>query len=399
MYLSKHIQETNYSPVRNIVPNLEAAVSRGVYVHQMHIGQPNIETPGIFFEGIKNYKGKIVKYTNSRGISELLDAFIDYYSQMGIEFTQNDILVTHGGSEALIFTISVICDPGDEVLVIEPYYSNYDSFLKMSSAKGVPIQLSSKNEYRLPGKNDIEAKITPRTKAVLFSNPNNPLGTVMSIDDMQIIRDIALKHSLYIIADEVYSQFVYDDTFYQSFLNMSGIDEHVILIDSISKHYSACGARIGVMASKNKEFIEQALKLCQARLCVSAIEQFASCSLIGKMPKYVNTVREKYIERRDLFCEKLSELDGVPFVFPRAAFYVFAELPIDNTEEFSKWILDEFQLNGETLSFAPGAGFYADDNHGKRHARFSFCATELDEIERSVEILKQGIAAYKEVKN
>jgi len=395
MDFSKKIMETKYSPIRSIVPNIEGAIARGVKVHQMHIGQPNIETPDSFLEGIKNYKGKIVKYTNSRGIAELLDAFVGFYTQMEIEFTQEDILVTHGGSEALIFTIATICNPGDEVLVPEPYYSNYDSFLKMSDAKAVPIQLSGENEYRLPSQEEIEAKITPRTKAILFSNPNNPLGTVMPLEDMQKIRSIAIKHNLYIIADEVYRQFVYDDCFYQSFLNMSGIDEHVILIDSLSKHYSVCGARIGIVASKNKEFIAQAFKLCQARLCVSAIEQFASCKLIGDMPEYMDTVRGIYKERRDLLCEKLSRIEGVTFVFPRAAFYLFAQLPVDDTEEFAKWLLDEFELNGETLSFAPGSGFYVNGEHGKHKARFSFCASELDEIARSAEILRRGIEAYK----
>lgn len=385
-----------YSPIRNIVPNLEAAISRGIFVHQMHIGQPNIETPDSFFEGIKSYEGKIVKYTNSRGTAELLDAFVNYYAQLDIEFSHDDLLVTHGGSEALIFTISAICSPGDEVLVIEPYYSNYDSFLKISSAKSVPIQLHGENQYKLPGRDVIEKKITPRTKAILLSNPNNPLGTVMSDEEMRTLRDIALKHNLFIIADEVYRQFVYDNVFYRSFLNMREISDHVILIDSISKHYSACGARIGIMASKNKEFIAQALKLCQARLCVSAIEQYASGNLIGKLPQYIDDVRRKYMERRDLFCGKLAEIGDVSFVFPHAAFYVFARLPIEDTVAFSKWMLDEFQLSGETLSFAPGDGFYVNPDHGKHHVRFSFCASELDEIERSVEILKQGIGAYRD---
>ena len=395
MDFSKKIMETNYSPVRYIVPNIEGAIARGVKVHQMHIGQPNIETPASFFEGLGNYGSKVVAYTNSRGISELLNAFARFYARLGINFAHENMLVTHGGSEALIFAISAICNPDDEILVPEPYYPNYDSFLKMSCAKGVPIQLSGKNDYRLPGREEIEAKITPRTKAILFSNPSNPLGTVMSLEEMEIVRDIALEFNLYIIADEVYRQFVYDDAFYQSFLNMEGIDENVILIDSLSKHYSVCGARIGLLASKNKDFIAQVFKLCQARLCVSAIEQYASARLIGDMPEYMANVRRKYKDRRDLFCKKLAEIEGLSFVFPRAAFYLFAELPVDDTDLFAKWLLDEFELNGETLSFAPGSGFYLDGIHGKNKARFSFCASELPEIERSVEILKRGIATYK----
>ena len=399
MDFSKKILETNYSPIRYIVPNIEGAIARGIKVHQMHIGQPNIETPASFFEGLKDYERKVVAYTNSQGLKELLDAYASFYAGLGIDFDHENMLITHGGSEALIFAIATICNPDDEVLVPEPYYSNYDGFLKMSSAKGVPIQLSGDNDYRLPNREEIVAKITPRTKAILFSNPSNPLGTVLSLEEMELIRDIALEFNLYIISDEVYRQFVYDGAFYQSFLNMKGIDENVILIDSISKHYSVCGARIGLLASKNKEFIAQTFKLCQARLCVSEIEQFASARLIGDMPEYMNMVRGKYLARRDLFSKKLSEIEGVSFVFPRAAFYLFADLPVDDTELFVKWLLDEFELNGETLSFAPGSGFYINAELGKRKARFSFCANELNEIERSVEILKMGIKAYKGIKN
>lgn len=394
MEISKRVQDMQYSPIRCLVPNLEAAIARGVKVHQMHIGQPDIKTPDAYFEGVRNFKEEVIAYTNSRGVPQLLDAFSNYYTRLGIDFSPEEILITSGGSEALIFTIATICDPGDEVIIFEPFYTNYVSFLKLGSAEAVPIRLKSEDDYRITGREMIEAKITSRTKAIMLSNPSNPLGTVLTAEEMQIICDVARKHGLYIIADEVYRHFVYDGAFYQSFMSFEDMRQQIILVDSVSKHFSACGARIGAVASKNREFIAQVLKLCQMRLCVSTIEQFANAALINDVSDYLKDTYEIYKSRRDAFCEALAKVDGVKFAYPRAAFYVFCELPVDDTEKFAKWILDEFERGGETLSFAPGGGFYADSSSEKNKARFSFCASAPDELERAVEILAKGIEVY-----
>jgi len=257
MEFSKRVGEMQYSPIRHIVPNLEGAIARGIKVHQMHIGQPNIKTPDSYFEGIKNFKENVIAYSNSRGITPLLDAFSNYYQRLGIDFSSDEILVTAGGSEALIFAISTLCDPGDEVIIFEPFYTNYISFLKLCSVNAAPIRLKGEDDYRVTSHELIESRITPKTKAIMLSNPNNPLGTVLTEDEMQIICDVAKKHNLFIIADEVYRHFVYDGAFYQSFMKFEDMQQQIVLVDSVSKHFSACGARIGAVASKNKDFIAQ----------------------------------------------------------------------------------------------------------------------------------------------
>ena len=334
MKFSDRILDMQYSPIRKLVPYADEAMKDGVKVYQLHIGQPDVQTPDSFFEGLQNYKEKIVKYANSRGVFELLDTFSKSYYKMGINLDVEDLLITHGGSEALMFTLSTICNPGDEVLVPEPYYSNYESFLKAADAKLIPIETKLENNYHLPSKEEIEKLITPRTKAIMFSNPSNPTGTVFTFKEMDMIVEIAKKHDLFIITDEVYRQFIYDDIEYKSFLTIEGVEDKVILIDSISKHYSACGARIGVIGSKNKEFINLALKLCQARLAVSTIEQYASANLINTIDTYIDEVKLEYKVRRDLLYNHLNDIEGVICFKPSSSFYILAELPVDNIEKF-----------------------------------------------------------------
>lgn len=395
MDLSKRIKNMDYSPVRKLVPLIEDAVSRGIRVHEMHIGQPNIKTPDTFLDSVQSYSEHIVRYTNSMGTTDLRKAFAGFYANCGVRLGEDDLLITQGGSEAIIFALSTLCDPGDEVLVAEPFYSNYESFIRMVDAVLVPVTLRIEDNYQLPAKAEIEKLITPRTRAILFSNPNNPTGTILTKAEMDIIRDIALEHDLFIIADEVYRHFIFDPLHYNSFMNMEGIEDRVVLVDSVSKHYSACGARIGIIGSANKEFISQTLKLCQARLSVSTIEQYASADMINNVGEYLSGVVAAYRERRDVICELLSVMEGVVCVRPSGAFYVLVELPVQDTDEFAAWMLTDFNYEGETLSFAPGSGFYADKSKGKSKARFSFCASEPEEIRRAMKVLEQGLAAYR----
>ncbi len=396
MKLSNRILNMQYSPIRKLVPYSDKAKAEGVRVYELHIGQPDVQTPDSFFDGLQNYKEKIVKYVNSRGLPDLLTAFSNSYKRMGISLYPNDMLITHGGSEALMFTINTICNSGDEVLVPEPYYSNYDSFLRSSGAKLVPIETSIDNHYHLPTKEEIVNLITPKTKAIMFSNPGNPTGIVYTPEEMKMIVEILLEHDLWLISDEVYRQFIYDDNVeYKSFMNIPEIADRTILVDSISKHYSACGARIGVIASKNSEFINQALKLCQARLSVSTIEQYASANLINTLDDYLESVKLEYRVRRDLLFNHLNEIPGIKCFKPSSAFYILAELPVDDIEDFVMWLLTEFRYENQTLMFAPGPGFYSNKEKGKKEARFSFCTHNLIEIENGMKVLKEALKVYK----
>ncbi len=392
---SDRILGMQYSPIRKLVPYIDAAKADGVKVYELHIGQPDVKTPDTFFEGLHNFKEQIVKYANSAGVIELRESFSQSYAKSGIEISPNEMLITHGGSEAIQITMETICNPGDEVLVPEPYYTNYDSFLKIAGAKLVPIETKIENHYHMTSKEEIEKLITDKTKAIMFSNPSNPTGIVFNDDEVEMIKEIAIKYDLYIITDEVYKQFIYDDDFeYKSFMTIKEVEDRTILVDSISKHYSACGARIGVIASKNKEFIAQALKLCQARLSVSTIEQYASTNLINTLDTYIDNARLEYKVRRDLMYNHLKEMDGVISFKPSSAFYIFAELPVDDVEKFVIWLLTEFRYKNQTLSFAPGSGFYSGENKGLKEARFSFCTHNLTEIENGMKVLKKALEEY-----
>ena len=399
--LSDRVLNMQYSPVRKFVPLADEARKNGVKIYEFHIGQPDVKTPDSFFNGLIRYQEKIVKYANSQGLNNLLEAFSEYYSRYNLNISKDEIIITNGGSEALQFAMNAICNPGDEVLVPEPYYSNYDSFLRIAGANLIPIVTKIEEGYRLPKYEDMERLITPRTKAILFSNPCNPTGVVLSEREIEDIKRLAKEHNIFIISDEVYRQFIYDDkTNFKSFLTFYDLSDRIILIDSISKHYSACGARIGVIASKNKELITQMLKLCQARLSVSTIEQFAATSLVRGIDVHIDYVNKEYKKRRDLMYEKLSKIEGVIANRPDAAFYIFASLPVDDTDKFAKWLLTDFRYEGKTLMFAPGNGFYSREHVelGKKEVRFSFCGNNLRDIEDGMRLLELAIKEYNEKK-
>lgn len=393
MNFSNRILDIDFSPIRKLAPYAKEAQNNGIKVYHLNIGQPDVKTPDTFFEGMTNYNEKIVKYSDSQGIDILIESFIQSLSDSNIYFDKDELMITHGGSEAIQFALMSICDPGDEVLCPEPFYSNYDSFAKVAGAKIVPVQTKIENDFHLPDKSEIETKITDKTKCILISNPCNPTGTVYSYDELKMLGSIALEHDLFIISDEVYRQFIFDNIPYNSCMHLTSILDRIILIDSISKHYSACGARIGLVASKNKALMHQILKLCQSRLCVSTIEQFAAANLINTMNSYITEVKMEYKKRRDVMYRRLSNIPGVVCSKPKGAFYMLAKLPIDDADKFAKWLLTDFSYNKETLMFAPGSGFYATPGLGKNEARFSYC-TNIEDIENSMTILEKALEIY-----
>lgn len=393
MNISNRALEMNFSPIRKLIPLADEAAKKGIKVYKLNIGQPNIVTPDSFFEGLHSYKEKIVTYSDSRGIPQLIESFVKSYKMSGINLEKEDILITQGGSEAILFTLMCICNEGDEVLVPEPFYSNYSSFSIFSGARVKPIPTCIENNFHLPSKEELESLINPKTKAIMFSNPVNPTGTVYTDDEIKMIGELAIKHDLYIIADEVYRQFVYDDIPYTSIMNFEDLKDRVVLVDSISKHYSACGARIGLIASKNHELMNYILKFCQARLCVSTIEQHAAANLINTMENYIEDVKMKYKSRRDLLYGYLKRIPGVVCSKPEGAFYIFAKLPVDNAEKFAKWLLTDYSYEGKTLLIAPGPGFYQTEGKGKQEVRFSFC-TNVDDIENAMIVLRRALEEY-----
>ncbi|MDP4143051.1 MAG: pyridoxal phosphate-dependent aminotransferase [Bacillota bacterium] len=393
MKLSNRILEMDFSPIRKLVPLANDAEKRGLKVYRLNIGQPDIVTPDSFFEGITNYNEKIVKYCDSEGVDPLIKSFIKSYKDFNIEFERDEILITQGGSEAILFALMAVCDPGDNVLIPEPFYSNYNSFAKVAGAKVVPFLTKIENGFHLPPKEEIIEKINDRTRCILISNPVNPTGTVYTAEELNMLADIAREYNLFIISDEVYRQFVFDDIQYTSCMHIKDLQDRIILIDSISKHYSACGARIGLVASKNKDLMKQILKLCQSRLCVSTIEQYAAANLINTLESYIKNVRCEYKIRRDVMFDYLNKIPGVVCNKPQGAFYILAKLPVDDTDTFAEWLLKDFSYDNKTVMFAPGAGFYATDGLGKNEIRLSYC-TDIEDIKNALVILQKALEVY-----
>lgn len=396
MKLSQRIEEMQLSPIRKLVPLAEAAKKTGKKVHHLNIGQPDIETPIEFFEAVKNFDQKVLAYTFSEGIPQLLESFVKYYKTYNMDFDKKDLVVTNGGSEAILFTLVAVCDYGDEIIIPEPYYTNYNSFAKNVGVKIIPITTKAENGFKLPSLEEMQAKITPKTKAFLLSNPGNPTGAVYSLEDINKIKDLALKNNLYIIADEVYREFVYDGLEYISFGQIKELEQHVVLTDSISKRYSACGARIGCIASKNKELMAQIMKLCQGRLCVATLDQVGAAKLAEVSPEYMKGAFKEYEKRRDVVYEALNKMDGVICKKPRGAFYIIAKLPIKNAEEFCKYMLTDFDLNGETVMMAPAEGFYGTPGLGLDEVRLSY-VLKVEDLEAAMKCLDAGLKAYKKI--
>lgn len=396
MKVSDRISKMQFSPIRKLTPYCEEAESRGIKVYHLNIGQPDIFTPETFNQGIKNYKDKVLKYVSSTGINELIESFIKYYKEWNIEFDKNEMLITNGGSEAILFAVMSITDPGDNILIPEPFYTNYNSFLELASVKVNPFITKAEDGFHLPKKDIILDKINDRTKAILITNPGNPTGTVFTYKEIEMLCQIALEKNLYIISDEVYREFVYDNLKYTSPLFFENVRDRVILIDSISKRYSACGARIGLLASKNDEVINQALKICQSRLCVATIEQLAAANLINTNKEYFIDVKNEYENRRNIMYNGLKEIPGVICEKPSGAFYIVAKLPVKDAEDFSKWLLTDFSHNNETVMVAPAAGFYSTKGLGSDEIRISYCL-KAEDLKASVKLLKLALEDYKNI--
>lgn len=391
--ISKRAEEAQFSPIRKFVPFLGAAKKRGIEVFELHIGQPDLETPKEILKGIKNFKGKILSYTNSIGTPEIRAAWQKYYRDFGINFDTSEIIVTTGGSEAILFAFATICNPGEEIIVFEPFYTNYSGFASVAGIKLVPFRTLSKTGFHLPEKKEIEKKINKKTRGILICNPNNPTGTVYAKEELKMIAQIAKKHNLFILSDEVYREFVYDGEKHYSMMDFPEIQGQVILLDSVSKRFSACGARIGCLVSKNKKVIEGATKFAQARLSSPMIEQLAVVPLLKNSSKYTKKIVAEYKKRRDMVFEALQKIPGVFCQKPKGAFYITVKLPIKDSDNFAKWFLTKFSWKGKTVMVAPASGFYATKGLGKDEVRIAFVLSSK-KLKEAMEIFKKGLEKY-----
>ena len=393
MRFSERIKALSASPIRRLIPYADEAKAKGKKVFHLNIGQPDIKTPQGYFDAIRSFKVDTIAYAASQGRNELRDAISAYYHDWDIPYDRDDIYITNGGSEALSFAVQAICDPGDEILLPEPFYANYNTFANAALAKIVPIPTRAEEGFHLPPLEAIEKLVTPRTRALWFSNPGNPTGAVYTQKELEAAAHLAKKHDLYIIADEVYREFTYDGDKFTSFASFPDIRDRVIMIDSVSKRFSACGARIGCIAIKNKDFMAQVLKLCQARLCVSTLEQVGATALYATPKSYLEEVNREYKTRRDTLYKALKEIDGVICEEPKGAFYIMVKFPVDDCEKFIIWMLQNFDVNGETTMGAPGSGFYATPGRGKDEMRLAY-VLKTEDLIKSGNILKQAVAAY-----
>ena len=381
------------SPIRKLVPYAERAKKKGVRVFHLNIGQPDIETPPSAMDAVRNSDIKVLAYSKSEGDFELRNKISDYYSRINIHIDESQVIVTSGASEALLFTIGSIMDPDDEVIIPEPFYANYNGFSAANGVNIVPIFSSIENNFELPKIQEFERLITPKTKAILICNPNNPTGYVYSHNEIKTLVDIVKKHNLFLIADEVYREFTYDNTSHTSILKFNEINENAIIIDSVSKRYSMCGARIGCIISKNKEFISTAMKFAQARLSPPTLAQIASVAAMDTGNDYFDSVIEEYNNRRKTLIEGLSEIPGVIVSEPKGAFYCVVQLPVNNSEDFAKWLLEDYSLNNETIMVAPASGFYSTAGKGDNQVRIAYVLNQND-LKSCINILKNGLTEY-----
>lgn len=398
MRYSERITTMQSSPIRKLAHIASSAKAKGIKIYHLNIGQPDIKTPKVFFEAVKNFNNEVLEYAVSPGLPELISSLQQYYTTYNMDFESDEILVTNGGSEALLFALMATCDPKDNILVPEPFYSNYNGFSQSINVNITPITTKAEEGFHLPSKEKIQSLITSKTKAILISNPGNPTGTVYTKKELYMISEIAKENDLWIISDEVYREFVYDGLEYTSFGNIKEVEDRVIIIDSVSKIYSACGARIGSIASKDKTLIAEILKLCQGRLCVSTLDQVGSVELYNAPSSYFTEVNNEYKNRRDVLYNELIKVKGVICKKPAGAFYIVAKLPIENAEDFVIWMLTDFNKDGETVMACPAEDFYATPGLGRDEIRLAYVLKE-DDLHKAAIILKEGLEKYLELKN
>jgi len=391
--MSQKGQSMPESPIRKLVPYAEAAKKRGVKVYHLNIGQPDIETPEIALNAVKNFIPKVVEYSHSAGTEELRQSLVKYYKSVGININADQIIVGAGASEALLFTFQSIMDPDDEVIIPEPFYANYNGFAVNAGIKVKPIFSSIETGFALPPIEDFEKNITKKTKAILVCNPNNPTGYLYSKKELETLRDIVKKHNLFLIADEVYREFTYDGKQHFSCMHLEGIEENVVLIDSISKRYSACGARIGWLVSRNKELVSTALKFAQARLSPPSFGQVAAEAAVETPEEYFVKVKKEYLARRDAVVEGINKINGAYCPNPSGAFYVVAKLPIDDSDRFCKWLLEDYNFENQTVMLAPASGFYSTKGKGKDEVRISY-VLKVDDLKSSMKVLDEALKVY-----
>ena len=393
--ISPRAKEMPASPIRKTEPYAVEAMKKGRTVYGLNVGQPDIETPPVFFEAVRNFPANVVAYQCSQGDPAYLEALAGYYQRCGYDVSEKDIVITTGGSEAIIFAAQAATSAGDEIIVFEPFYTNYNGYAVMCGVKLAPVTTRAEDGYHLPPKEEIVGKITPRTRAILVCSPNNPTGTVLRRDEMEMLAEIALRHNLFIISDEVYREFVYEGE-HTGILELPGLEDRAILMDSASKRYSVCGARIGCVVSRNEEVISACIRFGQARLCSPTIEQHGAIALTHLGESYFDKVRAEYRKRRDVTIDALQRMEGVLCHKPRGAFYVMVRLPIDDTDEFAKWMLTDFHIDNETVRVSPGAGFYATPGKGKDEVRLA-CVLETGRLEKAMHILEEGIREYNRI--
>jgi len=383
------------SPIRKLVPYAEQAKKKGVKVYHLNIGQPDIKTPEIATQAVKNADIKVLEYSHSAGFESYRNKLAQSYQKIGLPVDIQDIIITTGGSEALMFALGSTMDYEDEIIIPEPFYANYNGFSISSGVKVIPVVSKIENNFALPSIEEFEKLITPKTKAILICNPGNPTGYLYSKEELEQLARIVKKYDLFLIADEVYREFIYDqDTQHYSVLNLKGIEQNAIMIDSVSKRYSMCGARIGCIVSKNKELIQTAMKFAQARLSPPTYAQIASEAALQTPDLYFKEVISEYKDRRDILISELQKIDGVSVAFPKGAFYCIAKLPVRNADDFAKWLLEDFDYNGQTVMLAPASGFYSTKNIGQDQVRIAYVLKKEDLI-KSVEVLKHALKKYK----
>jgi aspartate aminotransferase len=381
------------SPIRKLVPYADIAKKKGNKVYHLNIGQPDIKSPEVAMNSIKNLDIKVLEYSHSAGFESYRTKLSEYYKKTGLPIDVADIIITTGGSEALLFAMGSTMDFGDELIIPEPFYANYIGFSTASGVKVVPVISTIETGFALPPIADFEKLITPKTKAILICNPGNPTGYLYSKEEMTQLAELVKKHDLFLIADEVYREFTYDGDVHYSVMNIPGLEENAIMIDSVSKRYSMCGARIGCIVSKNKELMATAMKFAQARLSPPTFAQIASEAALDTPQSYFDEVITEYRDRRDTLVEELNKIEGVKVSKPKGAFYCIAQLPIDNADTFAQWMLESYDLNKETVMVAPAAGFYSTPGVGLNEVRIAYVLKKSDLI-RSVEILKEAISVY-----
>lgn len=391
--ISQRGQACPPSPIRKLVPYSDEAKKRGIKVFHLNIGQPDIETPANVLEKIRNTDLKVIEYSHSAGILSYRKKLAEYYHRMDIEVTPDQMIVTTGGSEGILFALMVCLNPGDEIIIPEPFYANYNGFAIAAGVVVKPIASHIDDGFALPPMSAFEEAITPRTKAIMICNPNNPTGYLYSAEELGLLRDIVKKHDLYLFSDEVYREFCYDGNQHHSVMNLEGIDQNVVLLDSISKRYSACGVRIGVMISRNKQIIDTAMKFAQARLSPPTFGQIAGEEAVDTPPAYLVKVLEEYVKRRDIVVESINKMDGCFCPNPGGAFYAVARLPIDDSDRFCQWLLEDFNFEGQTVMLAPATGFYSTPGRGKDEVRISY-VLNLSDLKNAMKCMEEGLKVY-----